>query len=73
MLFDGGIQGGMFLVFLARLHFNDSNLVLFLNDEIEFLLAVLVIVVQGDSLGRQGTSHIILRQRTQREAQMPTC
>ena len=46
MLFDGGIQGGMFLVFLARLHFNDSNLVLFLNDEIEFLLAVLVVIVE---------------------------
>jgi len=40
------MQGSVFLVFLSRLHFNDSNLVLLLNNEIEFLLAPLVVIVE---------------------------
>ena len=44
----------MFLIVLAGLYFNDSNLVLFFNDEIQLLFAILVVIMKRVAIGRQG-------------------
>ena len=62
----------MFLIVLAGLYFNDSNLVLFFNDEIQLLFAILVVIMKRVAIGRQGTSYIVLRKRPFIDANITT-
>ena len=48
---------------VARFDFYDADGVALFDDEIQFLLALAVVVMQGDTVGRQRASHKIFGQR----------